>query len=478
MLEAESTHAPSTFWTPARKGWLVILLGFLIFCGLGVSGAYAGMQLLRAREQSPFQVKVEQPEAVLVRPLGAIQASQVADSEDLDVGTTLIIAEKAAPGVAGIVHLFPGDVSAWANTQLQVEQRGGVGQANRLRLLQGQIIVDLPSTAAALEISTITRTVELTAPGYYRVRQLAKDSLTTGVAERDSAPDTEVAVASGEAIVNATRVLPGGRQVSDPIRIPPGGRQLLAKGNRGYFQNAWPLLRDGKFTDFSVDEYNLTQVQDSSVKKSDTWQVRVQNPVVQSQNSVPGYFDLDHDCPKGSSQPQECRIAANFVRTGFNDLPSIIAITQDIRADVVSYDKLQLTASIRIRKQSLSKTGVAGTECPVLIRVFYTNSQSSDAKAEYCFWAYEYANQKSTKSNYPWIKTIHIYPNEWSGFSIDLKHEIPDLLTIQQIEVHANGHDYDTNVADISLDGIDLTQQPLLPASAPHGATQRTPEQY
>ena len=133
------------------------------------------------------------------------------------------------------------------------------------------------------------------------------------------------------------------------------------------------------------------------------------SPVVQNENSVPGSFDLDQECPLGSRIDPNCR-AANFVREGNNDLPSIIAITQNINADVVSYDKLQLTAWIRIMKQSLSKTGVAGTECPVLIRVFYTNAQSSDAKAEFCFWAYEWPDQKSTESAYPWIKTIHIYP--------------------------------------------------------------------
>ena len=215
------------------------------------------MQLIRAQGQPPFQVNVLQPESVLIRPSGAIQSNQVANSEALDVGTTLIIAEKAAPGVAGVVKLFPGEIDAWANTRLQVEQRGRVGQPNRLKLLQGQIMVALPATAAPLEISTVTQTVKLTAPGYYRVRQLVPDSLTTATAERTSAPDTEVAVASGEAVVAAVRVLPNGQRLSDPIRILPGGRQLLGKGNRGYFQNAWPLLRDGKFTDFTAEEYNL-----------------------------------------------------------------------------------------------------------------------------------------------------------------------------------------------------------------------------
>ncbi|GAC1363854.1 MAG: hypothetical protein NVS4B8_13460 [Herpetosiphon sp.] len=445
MLEADTPRGNVSFWSPARKAWAIITIAFLVFCAGAGAGTRAVMTIVRTPVRPALRVLVQQPESVLIRPAGLLQANPAGQDDALNVGDTLITAEKAYPGVVGVVKLAPGTISLWANTQLNVQQRRGTSVPTKLKLHRGQVMIVLPTAGEPLEVETNDGTIKLAAPGHYRLRRLALDAPTTAVAEQDSAPDNEVVVAAGEATVG-------------DLHVQPGARLLLRKAKRGFFPNAWPLLRDGKFREFSEEAYNRTMVDDPLLTRANTWQVTVQNPVSPGPNAHTGHFEIESLCPQPGNYSAGCREAAHFVRKGGNDQPSITAITQQVRADVIAYQSLMLSAALQIRSQSLSKTGVLGTECPILIRVYYVNTQNSEQhEFDYCFWALEVAGQKSTESSYPWIKTIHIEPENWYNFSVDLKQQLPDLLMIQKIEIHSNGHDYDTLVADVGLNGIDLT---------------------
>lgn len=465
MLEVDSPSRHVSFWTPARRAWSLIWLGFVLWCGLGSAAGYGVTRLVSSNRQTQLAIQVAQPETVWIQRSGMVARQQVQageESETLSTGDRLFVAENAAPGVAALVQLGPGEMGLWAKTTLLVEQRGSETQASRMSLVEGQLLIQLPRGAQPLVFQAdSSHLITLSAPGRYRLRRLARDVLTTAAAEYGSAGALEVAVAEGEAVSEmvtaAGIVVPG-----TVVRLPAGERMLLAMSDDGTvktnrFVTTWPLLRDGEFRDWSEEEYNNTQVTDR-IPRADSWRVSLQMQAAPSRGAQNGQFHILEDCGDTVNQNRRCKRVAQFLRTGDNEQSSITKIEQQVNADVVTYKQVMLSADIRIRSHSLSKGGVLGTECPLMIRVFYANHERSGLESNYCFWAFDYPERKGAESASPWIRTYQVTPDVWRKFSVNLKH-IPNLLKIEAIEVHANGHDYETLVTDVQLDAIGLSDK-------------------
>lgn len=449
MLEAEAAQRSSS-WTPARRAWVVIYAAFALFCVLGGTGLWALMRRLNMPQTPVFTVLTAPTAAVSIQRAGYIVREQLGEAGKLNVGDLLVVAVNGPPGIAAVLELYPGRLAVWGGSELRAEQRGRGTLPNRVTLTTGQVVVDLPANAPPLAIMIApTRTLQLAAPGRYLVRHLA------GVGDT---PDVEVAVAAGRALLGTNEARPGERIVWD------------TQARLFSLQEGWPLLRDGDFRAFDEASYNATQSVNPPIPAADSWQVRLQNQVDGA--AMYGQFRLEQDCSL-VNRLRRCRTAGRFVRGGGTQQSSITAIEQSINADVVAYQSVRLSADLRIKAQSLSKGGFLGTECPLLLRVFYTNNIRSNLEANYCFWAIEYPQQPGVESSLPYIKTQRIARNTWERVDVDLKREIPNLLSVERLEIHANGHDYESNVADVRLDGIGVIDQPLEPSVVlpPNGAS-------
>jgi hypothetical protein len=147
-----------------------------------------------------------------------------------------------------------------------------------------------------------------------------------------------------------------------------------------------------------------------------------------------------------------------LVRKGGNQNGFLTAIDQPIEADVSSYQRVRLQAEVKVVAQSLSKAGAIGTECPLLIRVEYTNTAGENLLRDYCYWAFEYPDRAGVISNLPHISTTRLEPNVWRTIDIDLTQHIDGLLEIRQISFQANGHDYESHVRGARLVGEGLRE--------------------
>lgn len=458
MLKADHQQAERTFWSPARKAWAVLLTAFAIFCLLSATTVVAVGRWLRMAELPHLTTALAQPVTVLIQRAGMVMPVEMQPSDELRAGDQLIV-NNAGPGVAATTQLVPGELAVWAKTSIEVLSFVP-NETLRLGLVRGQALITLPSGGRAVEITAPKVSVALTAPGLYRVRRLSAESLTTAASEYSSAPALEIAVEQGEALIGADH-------------IGPGERRLVA-AQTAALPNEWPLIRDSDFRAFSDTEYNNTQIvaELPGQRKADTWGVSLAPSAGPKWRT--GQFHLEQDCQPATAAAVEppCRSVARFVRLGGNEQSSITAISQAVSADVVSYRQVLLNADVRIKSQSLSKGGVLGTECPVMIRVWYANTESTNLEVDFCFWAVDDPNQKGVISNNPWIKSTQINLQSWQHFSVDLKREIPNLMTIDKVQVDANGHDYETNVADVRLDGVGLADAPPR-ASSEAGAAGR-----
>jgi hypothetical protein len=149
-----------------------------------------------------------------------------------------------------------------------------------------------------------------------------------------------------------------------------------------------------------------------------------------------------------------------LVRKGGNTKGFVTAVKQQIDADVTSYRWVRFKADIKVVYQSLSKAGEAGTECPLLIEITYTNTQAANVHKDYCYWAFEYPSQNGVISNDPYIDTASVPPNTWVPINVELKQDLEQLVKIESISFQANGHDYESQVRNVELFGEGLVEVP------------------
>jgi len=58
----------------------------------------------------------------------------------------------------------------------------------------------------------------------------------------------------------------------------------------------------------------------------------------------------------------------------------------------------------------------------------------------------------------PYIKTERLPQNEWVSLELDLTRDLPGLLKIENISFQANGHDYESHVAQARLTAEGLAE--------------------
>ena len=442
MLKADRLP-PATgerFWRPERKAWAILLSAFALFCMLAWTTASMAYQLAVTPKTRTITARVVQPDAAFVQRAGRVREERLVDGSPLSVGDRVFTSQNGPAGIAARLHAGGGTVALWPSTSMLVEQRDqGV---LRLKLEEGQALIDLPRAGPSLFVSagSLAQEVEMQAPGRYRIRGLSDKAITTARAERHLAPGFEVATDRGLA-----------RMGEVAIRT---NERFLASGSAHMEVNRWSLLRDGDFRAYTEDEYRATLHDQPDVRRSDTW-ILSQQAQSEGAFSKNGFFYLLRECDPPDQEQSKCRNVVRLARLGGNEKDSTTGINQDISADVAAYRSVTLAADVRIDYQKLSKGGADGSECPLFARVDYANGKQAGLEQYFCFWAKD--DGSGAISKLPYILSQRIEPKAWHHFSQDLRALIPDLRVIEQVIFYSNGHDYDASVANVSLQAEGLT---------------------
>jgi hypothetical protein len=434
-----------------RIAWALLLVAFGMFCGLLFLGGQYTYRWLTREPAGVLRVQLQQPLAVQVQRSGLVKLEVLQGSDgELFAGDRIIVRREATAGPASTLRFGSAAITLWAGTDLRVgawgKQWNDPAAANaRLELSEGQILVELSDTYQTIEVDIDDKLgghpVVLNSPGRYRVRVIDDTNPALALAERTGKRGLEVATEVGVARVGAVDVMRGSRLLEIANGAAPEQRPEL---------NRWNLLRDGSLQHL-VDEL-------LGLPAERAWN-RNSNATVEGAADS-GLVQPKQDCVDPVERAECEEPAIRLVRMGGNTKGFVTAIRQNVDADVAAYRQVHLQADIQIVHQSLSMAGESGTECPMLVRVKYTNDVGENLETNYCYWAFTYPNQNGVESRLPYIQTQRIAPKTWHSVDIDLKEQIPNLVKIQEISIQANGHDYESQVRNVRLWGEGLAELP------------------
>ena len=145
-----------------------------------------------------------------------------------------------------------------------------------------------------------------------------------------------------------------------------------------------------------------------------------------------------------------------FTRAGFGF--SETGITQEINQDIRGVQSLRVRARVRVDTHTLSVCGSLGTECPVMIRIKYTDQTGALREWLQGFYVKEGDGNQPFCQSCEW-QAMHIkvaQPSVWHNY------ESPDLLplldahgiepvVIRRVDVYASGHSYGAAIDEIAI---------------------------
>jgi hypothetical protein len=139
------------------------------------------------------------------------------------------------------------------------------------------------------------------------------------------------------------------------------------------------------------------------------------------------------------------RPAARFFREGVGHAE--VGIRQQLNYDVRDFTSLVLHLSVQVRNQSLNGCGMAGSECPIIVRIDYRDIYGGDQTWYHGFYATPPA---STDYLYEWSKTVPL--QTWVTYdSENLMASDPPPALIKSVTIYASGHTFDALVAEVEL---------------------------
>jgi hypothetical protein len=252
----------------------------------------------------------------------------------------------------------------------------------------------------------------------------------------------EIAVRAGAAELQggsgAVRILP-----NQKIQVGPNsaiGEPLPAE---------WDLIRDGNFKRYAAGAYP---------KGLEDWVVRPflfdRSATKEEQN---GQVKIYTGCPPDT--PSFCSdnpaYLAQFQRQGNQSKSFGVGIEQATDLDISEYRALRFTMWARVIRQSISNAGIANIECPVTVKILFKQSSPTDPEQERYICFYRNSTGELIPPSSPFVyQAVDDLPS-WYRITFDLRDEKLDLLRsaryIQSIAIYGNGHDYISEVTDISL---------------------------
>lgn len=450
-----------------RLAWLTLLGFFLLFVALLAWAALAVYNVYQtATVGNGATLFVRGPdEAISWRPANRTIYQGAGDRQTIALGEgdSVRVASAAGYGQVASIRLFDdSQLDLWASAEVGLEtmrtSRWHSGTLEvAMRQSGGYVRYDIKPSVPYEEQRFTVRigdaTVDLAPGGSYSVEMRAQRAVVRP--DGGNVLTADVAVRSGSATVYGA----GGGVVAlrerERVTVDAAGNPALAVPAR------WELIRDGGFSQFSELEYNNTTSDDLALPRSDSWQV-YSGPALPAEQR--GYFRLSEICKPPAANnycgAADRRTAAWLYRAGEQVTGFTTGVEQDLGVDgqgvdISEYRTLRLNFWARVLHQSLNDAGDRGSECPVMLRLVVKRTSPADPEEERVICVYHDADGVAPGVTEPGVKYETINLAEWEELSYDLRAAewLPDYRYLQSIQIYANGHDYDSRVADVSIVG-------------------------
>ncbi|MBN1427874.1 MAG: hypothetical protein JXB07_05770 [Anaerolineae bacterium] len=142
-----------------------------------------------------------------------------------------------------------------------------------------------------------------------------------------------------------------------------------------------------------------------------------------------------------------------------------IGMSQEMDANVNPFASIELRATFYVDEQSLPLCGEAGSECPLMIRITYTDINGTERRFFRGFYGLPDDRQTAPLlCDSCRLEHERIALKSWYTYSENLKTVLPadqQPFRITEIYFYASGHAYKVYVSEVSLLGI---SSPTLPA--------------
>jgi hypothetical protein len=461
---------------PETSAWLILVTFFLIFCALVAAAGLAGWRYytdamqrvegglvrVHARAGVTYQAKgstkkVTPDVQCQDNPAGVTDVCQ-----DLNEGDQVQAVPDAGYGqVASIKLPDQTQIDMWAHPtgadltlrKYAVSRWSKQRQIVEFKHSAGYARYDIPPKARSqyddvlysVIISETTGVSLILSPGgSYSINvPHAEDGRPQLLADSGEPLMVEVAVRSGSVDVHT----PGGVVIVHPgekVQVDVSGAASEA------VPASWQLIRNGQLGDWPPG---------ATIDSTGDWLSGTiptdPNATDQERN---GTFSIQRRC--GPVTPDNCTSSeyvniGQFSRQGDQSKSFAVSIGQSLDLDVSEYPNLELRAWVRIADQSIAKAGELGTECPMTIKLTYKQRSPSDTEQNryFCIYVDETAadlprDQKGSEFIY-----TPVHQGQWYNLKYVLRNyeSLKEAYYLQSILIYANGHDYVSEITDISL---------------------------
>ena len=341
-------------------------------------------------------------------------------------------------------------VSRWSHRRQEVAFAQHAGYARYdIPPSEGQAYGEMSYTV------TISRNIgiEMAAGGSYSV-DISQNHLITATTDLGTPLMAEVAVRSGSLVVhnNASEVtVQAGQKVQVDTSGMLGGIQVAQ----------WNLIRDGDFERYMAgapaDGIQTWAVHgfifDQTVSKAEM-QAASMTMYRSCHPTTPSAFL----CPK-----EQTVLLAQFERQGNQSKSYGYGIEQVLDLDVSEYRSLDFVMWARVISQNVPNAGVTNNECPITVRFTFKRESPSD-KPEFRFLClYRTSEGKPIPNGGEYVYQAVSNQALWYRMDFDLRDPQYDLLQsaryIESVAIYGNGHDYISQVTDISLTASQLPEK-------------------
>jgi hypothetical protein len=452
---------------PETSAWLILVGFFFVFCSIVAAACVAGWRYYTnaTTPVSGAQVVVHAPAGVNYQAKGQADLTTpnkpcgTSFCQPVSEGDRVQARPEAGYGpVASIVladNTRVADMYAYPTgadltlEQYRVSRWTGERQEIQFRQTAGYVRYDIPDKLG-MPYDQVSYQVAITSGVAIDLSPGGSYSIDVPHYDERHPPDgppliAEVAVRAGSAEVRA----PGGS-----VTARPGEKvRVDAAGAAGAPMRAeWQLIRAGDFSCETVQNDHCGPWQRIS---------HIFDPTVtpdEQKAAFTVYRGCRPETPAFCTEDQTTNIA-QFFREGDHSKSYGVGISQTLDLDISEYRSLKFSMTTRVIKQSIQNAGIANIECPVTVELWYKQDSPSDAEQKRSICVYKddsddtsVTSQLSEQLPGGWVYQ-GVRQNLWHKIEFNLRDDdlLPDARYLQLIRIYANGHDYISEVTDISL---------------------------
>jgi len=258
---------------------------------------------------------------------------------------------------------------------------------------------------------------------------------------------------------------PGRLRLQTPhgvIEVEKGTYTLVVGQNRTEFAVAvgnasvHDLVSDKSLTLVNTQRIELTEAGVGEIQAGE-WDI-MRNRNGNFEESLQGSWVVKTNAPPGESGGTVRQVREMILFERWGDNPAKTAITQEVNQDIRGAQSLRIRARVRVDMQGLAVCGSLGTECPIMILVYITDSKSNTSRE----WLQGFYAVPGTDTPFCYIcdwKAKHIQvpqANIWYDYESEdliplLRAQGIEPSAIRSVEINASGHTYGAAIDDISI---------------------------